>query len=109
MVIQTLIHPHNLIFIDIHFLQKGHDTTASALSAVLFLLSRNKTAQDKLYAEIISTVGKKNEQPTYQKLQSFKYMDMVIKESMRLYPPIPLIGRYMDQDLKLGKIDDLNQ
>lgn len=86
------------------FSRKGHDTTATALSAVLYLLSRHKRAQDNLFNEIILKIGKdKFESPTYQQLQSLNYMDMVIKESMRLFPPIPLIGRLVDHDLKLGK------
>lgn len=38
-----------------------------------------------------------------KKLPQMKYMDMVIKETLRMYPPVPAIGRYIDQDIDLGK------
>lgn len=43
-----------------------------------------------------------NQPVTSQQLQELEYLDAVVKESMRLYPPIPAIGRYIEEDIRLG-------
>lgn len=58
--------------------------------------------QDRLFDEITRTIGNKTEPVTYQQLTGLKYMEMVIKESFRLYPPVPLIGRHLENDVVLG-------
>lgn len=71
----------------------------------LFLLSRHRQVQNKLIAEINEVIGKdKTSAITYQQLIDLKYMDIVIKESLRFYPPVIMIGRKVDQDLELGEI-----
>lgn len=36
-----------------------------------------------------------------RKIQSFKYLELVIKEAMRLYPPVPVIGRKIEEEMSL--------
>lgn len=68
------------------------------------MLSKHKEIQDKVFNEIIDVVGDdKNAPITLRQLQSLKYMEAVIKETFRLLPPVPAIGRYVDSDIKLGK------
>ncbi|XP_075163500.1 cytochrome P450 4d8-like [Haematobia irritans] len=83
------------------FMFEGHDTTATALSFTLYLLARNPRVQQKLLAEIHQIYGNDLNQPfTLMNLNELKYMECVIKESLRLYPAIPLIGRYFRDDFK---------
>ena len=71
----------------------------------LFLLSRHKAVQDKVFDEIKEVLGtdKNGATVNYRTLQELKYLELVLKESMRLYPPVPIIGRLLDEDVKIGK------
>jgi len=40
----------------------------------------------------------------YEDLQHMHYLDCVIKETLRLFPTIPLIGRQLTEDLKIGEL-----
>lgn len=67
------------------------------------MLSRHKYVQNKVFDEILDVVGCDKSSPiTYSKLQSLRYLDAVIKESFRIHPPVSMIGRYVDHDIKLG-------
>lgn len=68
------------------------------------MISRHKDVQDKLFTEIRSVFGDdKNAPVSYRQLHELKYIDSVIKESIRFYPPVPYIGRLTDADIHLGK------
>ncbi|XP_058448074.1 cytochrome P450 4d2-like isoform X2 [Malaya genurostris] len=76
------------------FTFEGHDTTTIAISFTLLLLARHQDVQDKVYKEITEIMGTDlDASATYRNLQDMKYLEMVIKESLRLYPPVPIIGR----------------
>ncbi|XP_073836497.1 cytochrome P450 4d8-like [Musca autumnalis] len=77
----------------------GHDTTTTALSFTLYLISRHPEVQQRLLDEIYNIFGKNTVEPvTITKLNELKYMQCVIKESLRLYPPVPMIGREITED-----------
>ena len=63
----------------------GHETTALALSWAWHLLSRNPEAEAKLLEELQEVL--EDRAPTVEDLPRLSYAEMVIKESMRLYPP----------------------
>ena len=66
------------------FLFEGHDTTTTTICLALYELSKNPEIQSKLLEEIIEVLGEDNDAPlTYQKLQALKYMELVIKETLR--------------------------
>ncbi|XP_057302932.1 cytochrome P450 4V2-like [Hydractinia symbiolongicarpus] len=81
------------------FMFEGHDTTAAGLSWTLYLLGRNPEIQQKLHAEI----EKINEKDgfTLDKLKECKYLEYVIKESLRLHPPVSLYARILEEDTKI--------
>lgn len=86
------------------FMFEGHDTTTSGTSFALYLISRHPEVQSKLLEEIADVIGTDaNTAPTYRQLQDMRYMECVIKESMRLYPPVPIIGRYFAEDTDLSR------
>lgn len=62
-----------------------------------------KIFQDKLYEELNYIFQDSNRCPNFEDLQNMKYTEQAIKESLRLYPPIPLILRKPRKDVHLSK------
>ncbi|XP_037916535.1 cytochrome P450 4d2-like isoform X2 [Hermetia illucens] len=86
------------------FMFGGHDTSASAVSFALYRLSRHPEVQSRAFQEICEVIGTdKNKPVTYKDLQSLKYLECVIKETLRLYPSISLLGRRALEDSKIDE------
>lgn len=86
------------------FMFAGHDTTTSGISHTLYLLARHSQVQQKVFEEILQVIGNdKDKLITMRELQDLKYLDLVIKESLRMYPPVPIIGRITEHEIELGK------
>ncbi|CAB4414956.1 unnamed protein product [Rhizophagus irregularis] len=82
------------------FMLAGHDTTANALTTILYLLAVHKDAQSKVREEILRVLGD-DLTPSMEQQKELKYMNMVINENLRLYPPIAqLPRRYPIQDVR---------
>lgn len=79
------------------FVFEGFDTTMTAITFILFAIANHQDVQQRLYEEIEALDGEHN----YNNLQ---YMDAVIKESLRLYPPVPFIGRVLGEETIIGTI-----
>ena len=69
----------------------GHETTANTLNWTWWLLAQHPEAEARLHAELDSALN--GRRPTLEDLKRLAYTDMVIKESMRLMPPVWSIGR----------------
>ncbi|RIB24220.1 cytochrome P450 [Gigaspora rosea] len=83
------------------FMVAGHDTTAMALSSLLYLLAIHKDVQEKAREEVLRILGD-NLTPSSEQHAELKYLNMVIRENLRLYPPAGgLTLRVLTEDLKL--------
>lgn len=69
----------------------GHETTALALTWALHLLSDHESVATRLAAEVDAVVGSRA--ATFDDVAGLVYTDAVIREAMRLYPPVWCIGR----------------
>ena len=81
----------------------GYDTTANALTWTLILLAQNPEIEIKLAREIKSVIG--DRLPTTEDLPQLPYTQMVLQESMRLYPPAWILGRELIDDCNIGGND----
>jgi len=77
----------------------GHETTANALTWTFYLLSQNPRERDKLLAELHSVLN--GQSPAVEDLAQLPFLEMVVKESMRLFPPAWLLGRRALKDFDL--------
>ena len=77
----------------------GYETTANALSFTVYCLSANPDKEACLLREV-DAFG--DDVPSYQDLESFPYLDAVLRESMRLYPPATFAVREASQDCTLA-------
>jgi len=78
----------------------GHETTALTLAWSWYLLSQNPNVENKLVSEWQHVLG--GATPTADHLHRLPYTAAVIAESMRLFPPVYVIGREATADLELG-------
>ncbi|KAI5123123.1 hypothetical protein M0805_001478 [Coniferiporia weirii] len=82
------------------FVLGGHDTTTSALSRILDLLANSLNIQSKLREEV-TLARKEHGDLDYDALQALPYLDAVCRETMRVYPPIPIVERVSIKDTVL--------
>ncbi|KAI9059129.1 cytochrome P450 [Trametes sanguinea] len=77
------------------FLIAGHETTSTSTTWALFSLSENVEAQKKLREELM-TLG--TDTPTMDELSSLPYLDMVVRETLRLHSPVTMLIREAAKD-----------
>jgi cytochrome P450 len=79
----------------------GHETTSMALTWTWYLLARHPSIEERLYAEIRGAVG---DRPiTVGDLGRLPYLEMVVKESMRMFPSVWSYMREPISDYAIGK------
>jgi cytochrome P450 len=78
----------------------GHETTANALTWTWYLLSQHPEVEAKLIDELDRALA--GRAPSVDDLAQLPYTDMVIKESMRLYPPAWIIAREAIEPVTIG-------
>jgi len=80
----------------------GYDTTGVTLSYLAYQLSKNEEVQTRLQEEIDEAFEESGGKfPDYNLIQSLPYLDMVIHETLRVYPPVGTNFRNCDKDYKL--------
>lgn len=78
----------------------GHDTSTALLSWVLYLCGQNPEMMGRARAEVDDVIGRGDILPAH--LEDLIYLDMIIKETLRLYPPIHVGNRIAIQDTEIA-------
>ncbi|CAN7992799.1 unnamed protein product, partial [Ixodes hexagonus] len=96
---EMLIEDRHLLSNCFLFLAAGFDTTALTLAFTAYLLAKYPEEQERVHNEIAGVFPEPDTEITYDGIQRLKRMDMVITETMRLYPPVVLfVSRHCRQD-----------
>nr|CAD7457037.1 unnamed protein product [Timema tahoe] len=106
MLILSSMEGHELTDLDIcdevnTFMFEGHDTMTSAICFALWCLAKNQDVQDMVLKEIESVVDCKDRALVHRDLQEMKYLEKVIKETLRLFPSVAVFGRKLNQDVQI--------
>ncbi|KAF2900105.1 hypothetical protein ILUMI_06080 [Ignelater luminosus] len=83
------------------FMFEGHDTTTAGICWSLFLLGNHPDVQEKVFEELDGIFQGEDRPVTMADLGEMKYLERVIKESLRLYPSVPFISRMLNEDIEL--------
>ena len=78
----------------------GHETTALALTYALCCLARHPSALERLESEVDEVLG--DTSACLASVARLEYCEAVLKEAMRLYPPVWAIGRSALEPLSVG-------
>jgi cytochrome P450 len=97
MSVKQLVDEIKILFI------AGHETTANALTFTLHLLGNHPDVQQKILEEIVNIESETSN--VVEQLQKMTYINAVLNESMRLYPPAWITDRENVEDDNLGEFN----
>ncbi|XP_055696961.1 probable cytochrome P450 9f2 [Phlebotomus papatasi] len=84
------------------FFLAGFDTSSTVLTFVAYEVARDPKVQEKLYQEAKAFYGELKGSPLkYETLQKMKYLDMVVSETLRLWPPAAAVDRICTKDFTM--------
>jgi cytochrome P450 len=82
------------------FIGAGHETTALTLTFSLYLIANAPEVQERLLREVLDVCGDKPIDAAM--VEDLVYHEQVVKEAMRLYPPVAIIDRVATEDIDIG-------
>nr|XP_022901568.1 probable cytochrome P450 6a21 isoform X1 [Onthophagus taurus]XP_022901569.1 probable cytochrome P450 6a21 isoform X1 [Onthophagus taurus] len=83
------------------FFLAGFETTSTSMGFAVFELALNEDIQEKARKEVFETLEKHNGEINYDFISELNYLDMVLAESMRKYPPAPAYCRKCTKDYQI--------
>lgn len=83
------------------FMFAGLDATSITASFVLCLIGIHPEIQQKVISELNSIFGDSDRDCTFSDLNQMEYLECIIFETLRLYPPVPMISRKLTETLHM--------
>ncbi|XP_012224508.2 cytochrome P450 6k1 [Linepithema humile] len=87
------------------FFTGGYETSSSTVSFTLYELAMYPEVQNRLRKEIHNALKENNNKVTYDMIMSLPYLDMVVSEILRKYPPLPFLDRVAGDTYKVPDSD----
>ncbi|KAK4879825.1 hypothetical protein RN001_007971 [Aquatica leii] len=87
------------------FFLAGFETSSTTMTFCLYELAINEDIQNKVRQEITSVLAKHGNQITYDAIMDMKYMQQVIDETLRKYPPLTFLTRQCVKDYAIPNTD----
>lgn len=87
------------------FFLAGFETSSSTMGFCLYELAFNQDVQEKLRAEIQEGLLKNNGELTYESMKEMKYLEQVVKETLRKYAILPNLVRMANEDYRVPDSD----
>ncbi|GMT35118.1 hypothetical protein PFISCL1PPCAC_26415, partial [Pristionchus fissidentatus] len=81
----------------------GHDTTSTTLTWAFWALATQPHYQQQMYEEIHDIFGDSDRDCDNEDLKAMEFTERFIKETMRMYPPVPTVERELQNDFQMGK------
>ncbi|KAJ6641325.1 putative cytochrome P450 6g2 [Pseudolycoriella hygida] len=75
------------------FFTAGYETSSTALSFGMYELAFQPDIQKRLREEIRETLQESKNELTYDNVNGMVYLNMIVQEMMRMYPPVPFLDR----------------
>lgn len=84
------------------FMITASETSANVVATILVYLAIFQDVQQKVYDEICEVYCDESVAIDYESISSLKYLEMVYRETLRLFSPIPISGRELVDELDMG-------
>ncbi|RZC38627.1 cytochrome P450 CYP6BK17, partial [Asbolus verrucosus] len=91
------------------FFLAGFETSSTTMTFTLYELAKNEDIQEKLREEIFTVLDRHDGNITYEAINEMKYLNQVIDEGLRKYPPVPFVTRTCVKDYKLPNLETVIQ
>jgi cytochrome P450 family 6 len=83
----------------------GHDSSSATIAYILIELTRNEALMKRAKDDIKSTLKKHDGSLTYESVKDMKFIDLLVKESLRKYPILPMLNRECTKDYQIPGTD----
>lgn len=68
----------------------------------VYMISQKPEIQEKIYEELKGIMETSDSEITHEDIGRMKYLEQCIKETMRMFPTVPLIARVIEEDTQVG-------
>lgn len=87
------------------FFIAGFETSSTTMTFTLYELALNLDVQNMAREEIRDILKKYDNKLTYEAVMEMKYLDKVVQEALRKYPPVPILARVCNKDYPVANSD----